>query len=66
MPTTESGYVSLETTGSDFRSVYNSTTEPTTDGKDSVIKSVKRAIGQAIGGGSANSSPSLIPENEYR
>lgn len=81
MPTNESGYVSLETiktTGSattpmgssEFRSVYNSTTEPSSGGGgNSVIKSVKRAIGQAMGtgGGGANASPLLIPDgNEYR
>lgn len=55
MPQAE-GYVSLESNG--IRSVYNATTEPqnggghggaTGAGKISVLESVKRAIGQAIG-----------------
>lgn len=64
MPTTENGYVSLETGagGNGYgRSVYNATTEPgggDKGGASSVIKSMKRAIGQAITGGEL--SPSLI------
>lgn len=60
MPTTESGYVSLET-GNGFRSVYNATTEPASNDGNSVIKSVKRVIGQAIGGGNG-ASPPLIAD----
>lgn len=60
MPTTESGYVSLDTTNG-FRSVYNATTEPAANGGgnegSSVMKSVKRVIGQAMGGNSSSSPP---------
>lgn len=67
MPTTENGYVSLETAGAGangYRSVYNATTEPGDKGASSVIKSVKRAIGQAITGGEL--SPSLISAADGR
>lgn len=58
MPTTESGYVSLDTSnGGGFRSVYNTTTEPASSDGNSVMESVKRVIGQAIGGGNSVSPP---------
>uniref|UniRef100_A0A1B0DHW3 Uncharacterized protein n=3 Tax=Phlebotomus papatasi TaxID=29031 RepID=A0A1B0DHW3_PHLPP len=55
MPQSEGGYVSLE---NGPRSVYNATTEPTS-GAQSVLESVKRAIGQAIGSSGHPDAPLL-------
>ncbi|XP_055690693.1 protein NDRG3 isoform X2 [Lutzomyia longipalpis] len=55
MPQAEGGYVSLE---NGPRSVYNATTEPTS-GAQSMIESVKRAIGQAIGSSGQQDAPLL-------
>lgn len=55
MPTFEGGYVSLN---NGQTSVYNSTTEPT--GPETVLETVKRVIGGAIGNNNSNDT-SLIP-----
>lgn len=54
MPQFEGGYVSLKTGPG---SVYNSTTEPT--GPATMLETVKRVIGSAIGNGSHENS--MIP-----
>lgn len=53
MPQLEGGYVSLSTGQS---SVYNSTTEPT--GPETVLETVKRVIGSAIG--NSNTQDALL------
>lgn len=55
MPTFEGGYVSLNTGPA---SVYNSTTEP--NGPETVLETVKRVIGGAIGNNNTHDA-SLIP-----
>lgn len=56
MPTFEGGYVSLN---NGQTSVYNSTTEPT--GPETVLETVKRVIGGAIGNNNTHDASSLIP-----
>lgn len=57
MPQIEGGYVSLS---NGPNSVYNSTTEPT--GPQSMLESVKRAIGSAIGN-NATSDNALVTQS---
>jgi len=65
MPQAEGGYVSLD--NGPNNTVYNATTEPT--GPHSVIETLKRAIGHAMGGvqqdhntllGSNGAQPTII------
>lgn len=56
MPQFEGGYVSLSP---GQNSVYNSTTEPT--GPETVLETVKRVIGSAIGNSNNTQDATLVP-----